>query len=81
MVIHMFNPIWAGLWNDVVDWGGTSCPDLVFRRVPPLNIFGNIQKKIFLGLFWDVSNIETQSAGEGSNPQHFYHRGDPDFQV
>ena len=23
----------------------------------------------------------TQSAEEGFNPQHFYHRGDPDFQV
>ena len=41
------NPIWAGLWNDVVDWGGgTFCPDSVFRRAPPLNIFGNAQKQI-----------------------------------
>ena len=42
-----FNPIWAGLWNDVVDWGGTFCPDSVFRRVPPLNFFGNALKKNF----------------------------------
>ena len=46
------NPIGAGLWNDVVDWGGgTFCPDSVFRRVPPLNIFGNALKKKFGGTF------------------------------
>ena len=57
-IFDTFNPIWAGLWNDVVDWGGTFCPDSVFRRVPPLNIFGNALKKNLGGLFWDVSNIE-----------------------
>ena len=58
-MIAALNPIWAELWNDVVDWGGgTFCPDSVFRRVPPLNIFRNVLKKKFWGLFWDVSNIE-----------------------
>ena len=57
--LNLLNPISAGLWNDVVDWGGgTFCPDSVFRRVPPLNIFGNALKKNLGGLFWDVSNIE-----------------------
>ena len=56
----MLNPIWAGLWNDVVDWGGALSAQIQFLEgSPPLNIFGNVLKKKNLGgLFWDVSNIE-----------------------
>ena len=30
------NPIWAGLWNDVVDWGGALSARIQFLEGSPL---------------------------------------------
>ena len=47
-----FNPIWAGLWNDVVDWGGALSARIQFLEGSPLWIFlETFWKKIF----WDFS--------------------------
>ena len=36
MFIQFINPIWAGLWNDVVDWGGALSARIQFLEGSPL---------------------------------------------
>ena len=52
-----FNPIWAGLWNDVVDWGGALSARIQFLEGSPLWIFLATLRKnnsIFLSVYLPV---------------------------
>ena len=47
-----FNPIWAGLWNDVVDWGGALSARIQFLEGSPFEYFWQRSEK---KIFWDFS--------------------------
>merc|ERR1712102_121066 len=80
---HHINPIWAGLWNDVVDWGGALSARIQFLEGSPLwrrVKFWNFSKKIFkLGTC--LTSKETKSRNLVSVAQSTWTRqtifGDP----